>query len=180
MIPRHNVFISYHHRNDEAYKREFERLFSESYKALESQAVSEGDIDPRLPTDLIRARIRDKFIRIATVTVVLIGEETWKRRHVDWEIASSIRATKLNSRTGLLGIILPTYPRSDVSKYTKSTIPPRLWDNINCGYASIHNWTSDPEAVALWIHNAYTRRSKQLPDNSRDSFIRNKNSCGWT
>ncbi len=122
MSSRHNVFISYHHKNDEAYKIEFERLFSGIYDILETKAVTDGDIDPYLKTETIRQKIRDEFIRNASVTVVLIGSETWKRKHVDWEISSSIRDTQLNSRTGLLGIILPTYPRrKDRTPTTKAT-----------------------------------------------------------
>ena len=86
MSNRHNVFVSYHHKNDERYKIEFERLFSGVYDILETKAVSDGDIDPYLQTETIRQKIRDEFIRDASVTVVLIGSETWKRKHVDWEI----------------------------------------------------------------------------------------------
>ncbi len=102
MSNRHNVFISYHHKNDELYKLEFERLFSGVYDILETKAINDGDINPFIKTETIRQKIRDEFICTASVTVVLIGSETWKRKHVDWEISSSIRDTKLNSRTGLI------------------------------------------------------------------------------
>ena len=55
---------------------------------------TDGDIDDSLATDTIRQRIRDNFIRDATVTVVLIGPCTWQRKYVDWEIGSSLRATR--------------------------------------------------------------------------------------
>lgn len=179
MINRHNVFISYHHQNDEAYKLEFERLFSGIYDIMETKAVSDGDIDPYLNTETIRQNIRDYFIRSATVTVVLIGSETWKRKHVDWEISSSLRKTQLNPRTGLIGIILPTYPRTDTSKYSRGTIPPRLYDNIDSGYASIHNWSNDPTIVQNWIHEAFKRRDQQNPTNSREMFGKNRSADQW-
>ncbi len=175
---RHNVFISYHHGNDERYKIEFERLFSGVYDILETKAVSDGDIDLHLKTETIRQKIRDGFIRSATVTIVLIGSETWKRKHVDWEISSSIRDTQLNSRTGLIGIILPTYPRTDVTKYSKGTIPPRLQDNLDCNFAEIYNWSEDPYDVQQWIHDAFNRR-KQNPNNSREMFGRNRSTSSW-
>lgn len=174
MTKRHNVFISYHHDNDEYYKERFEELFDEIYDVLETKAVSDGDIDPNLKTETIRQKIRDEFIRSATVTVVLIGSETWKRKHVDWEISSSIKNTKFNSRTGLIGIILPTYPRQDKTKYSRYTIPPRLWDNIDCGFASIHNWSDDPNDVQDWIHEAFLKRNTIDPNNSRDLFSNNR------
>ncbi|MDC9726922.1 MAG: TIR domain-containing protein [Candidatus Thioglobus sp.] len=174
MSSRHNVFVSYHHKNDEDYKLEFERIFSDIYDVLETKAVSDGDIDPYLKTETIRQKIRDEFIRDASVTIVLIGSETWKRKHVDWEISSSIRSTRLNSRTGLLGIILPTYP-----KYSKGTIPPRLQDNIDCKFAKIYNWSDDPSLVQSWIHEAFLRRKRINPDNSRDMFAKNRSDSSW-
>lgn len=179
MTNRHNVFISYHHRNDEVYKMEFERLFCGIYDILETRAVRDGDIDPLANTETIRRKIRDEFIRSASVTIVLIGSETWKRKHVDWEISASIRDTQLNPRTGLLGIILPSYPRVDTTKYHKGTIPPRLQDNLDCGFAEIYNWSSDPYQVQRWIHEAFLRRTRVNPDNSREMFAQNRSSANW-
>ena len=133
-----------------------------------------GDIGTNLKTETIRQKIRDKYLADSTVTVVLIGSETWKRKHVDWEISSSIRETENSSRSGLIGIILPSYPRKDKTKYNSKTIPPRLYDNIKCNFASIHNWSDDPEVVQKWIHDAFLRRDKIEPDNSRDLFKDNR------
>jgi hypothetical protein len=179
MSNRHNVFVSYHHKNDEAYKIEFERLFSGIYDILETKAVSDGDINTYIKTETIRQKIRDEFIRTATVTVVLIGSETWKRKHVDWEISSSIRDTQLNSRTGLIGIILPTYPRTDTNSYIEGTIPPRLYDNQKCGFSKIYNWSNDPHQVQQWIHEAFNRRKQINPDNSREMFGQNRSTSSW-
>jgi len=179
MSNRHNIFISYHHKNDEAYKAEFERLFFRIYDIFETKAVSDGDIDPYTKTETIRQKIRDEFIRSASVTVVLIGSETWKRKHVDWEISASIRDTHLNPRTGLIGIILPTYPRSNAREYLKGTIPPRLQDNLECGFAKIYNWSNDPDTVQQWIHEAFRRRRQATPDNSREMFGKNRSSYSW-
>ncbi len=130
MAQRHRVFISYHHALDESYKDTFELSFGNVFGAIVPGSVSNGDIDPNLPADTIRQKIRDEYLRDTSVTVVLIGAQTWQRKHIDWEIGSSIRQTKANPRSGLLGILLPTYPRNDPSKYNPHTIPPRLYDNI--------------------------------------------------
>ncbi|KAF3978646.1 MAG: TIR domain-containing protein [Methylococcales symbiont of Iophon sp. n. MRB-2018] len=179
MNNRHNVFISYHHANDENYKNEFERLFSGVYDILETKAVNDGDISPYAGTEATRQKIRDEFIRSASVTVVLIGSETWKRKHVDWEISSSIRDTKLNSRTGLLGIILPTYPRNNAFEYNHCTVPPRLYDNIECDFAKIYNWSDNPQEVQNWIHEAFNRRKQIPPNNSGDMFGQNRSNNSW-
>jgi hypothetical protein len=176
---RHNVFISYHHANDEYYKNKFERLFSGIYDILETKAVNDGDINPCASTEATRQKIRDEFIRNASVTVVLIGSETWKRKHVDWEISSSIRDTKLNSRTGLLGIFLPTHSNYDKDKYSKGIIPPRLSDNVDCNFAKLYDWNTDPNIVQNWIHKAFNRRKQIIPDNSRSMFGGNKSNNSW-
>lgn len=173
MTQRHKVFVSFHHK-DEEYRDKFEEIFADKHDIMVSKSVQIGDIDENLPADRIRQIIRDEYLRDSTVTVVLIGEESWKRKHVDWEIGSSIRSTKYSSRSGLLGIILPSYPREDKTKYNRYTIPPRLHDNIECDFATIHNWSKSPTTVQKWIHEAFERRNEISPDNSYPSFGKNR------
>ncbi len=180
MSNRHKVFVSYHHELDESYKKIFELRFGNVFGAIMPGSVQVGDINPGLPAETIRQKIRDEYLRDTSVTVVLIGAETWQRKHIDWEIGSSIRHTEFNPRSGLIGILLPTYPRADKSKYNRRTIPPRLHDNIACGFASIHNWSEDAATVQGWIHQAYLRKSTKLPDNSRPSFAKNRTGSAWT
>lgn len=179
--PRHKVFVSYHHANDQLYRNYFEEFFSNSYDIMVSKSVQIGDISPLLNTETIRQKIRDEYLRDSTVTVVLVGAETWKRKHVDWEIASSIRNTQYNPRSGLIGIILPTYPRpiNEPNNYYHYTIPPRLHDNIQCGFAKIYNWSSDPSSVQSWIHEAFIQKNNINPDNSFPSFINNRSGERW-
>lgn len=178
---RHKVFVSYHHANDQYYRNRFEQLFSGAYDVMVSKSVQIGDINTYLPTETIRQKIRDEYLRDSTVTVVLVGAETWKRKHVDWEIGSSIRNTQFNPRSGLIGILLPTYPRpyNEPNNYTSNTIPPRLHDNIKCGFAKIYNWSEDPKVVHDWIHEAFDRRNKINPDNSYDNFVNNRSGERW-
>lgn len=172
MAKRHKVFVSYHHANDEDYRNEFDRLCNGN--VLVSKSVQLGDIDPNLNAERTRQIIRDKYLRDSTVTVVLIGTKTWKRKHVDWEISSSIRQTKYNSRNGLLGILLPSHPSYNTGSYDPYIIPPRLHDNVYNGFAKIYNWTNDSYQIQKWIHEAFNRRNDVLPDNSRDLFRNNR------
>lgn len=178
--PRHNVFVSYHHDNDQNYRNAFENLFANVYDIIVSRSVQIGDIDPNLQTDTIRQIIRDEYLRDSTVTVVLIGTETWKRKHVDWEIGSSIRQTRYSSRSGLLGILLPTYRISEPNKFDPYTIPPRLYKNFQCGFAKIFVWNNNPLDVSGWIHEAYQRRNTVNPDNSYLSFVNNRTGQRWS
>jgi len=176
---RHKVFVSYHHLNDQWDREQFDQLFSEYYDIMISKSVQIGDIDPNLKTDTIRQKIRDEYLRDTTVTVVLIGKETWKRKHADWEIGASIRHTKLNPRSGLLGIFLPDHLDYGRDKYNPYIIPPRLHYNTKCGYAKLYHWSDKPAIVAQWIHEAFDRRSKIEPDNSYPSFIYNRSGERW-
>ena len=185
MGDRHRVFISYHDgRKDPStggdllWRERFEAIFHHHAEVLISGAVQEGDIDPMIRTDTIRQRIRDEYLRNTSVTVVLVGERTWQRKHVDWEIGSSLRHTEFNPRSGLLGILLPSYPGYPRS-YNPKTIPPRLHDNVECGFATLHWWSEDPLTVKNWIHQAYLRKNTVLPDNSRDQFARNRIGTHW-
>ncbi len=177
--PRHKVFVSYHHDNDQYYRNEFERLFAAQNDIMVSRSVKDGDIDTNLPTETIRQKIRDEYLSDSTVTVVLIGTETWKRKHVDWEIGSSIRQTRLSSRSGLLGILLPSYPGYAKNSYNSQTIPPRLFDNLENGFAKLYCWNESPSSMQQWIHDAFERRNKFQPNNSRLSFGKNRTGEFW-
>ncbi len=180
---RHKVFISFQHGNPlidpkcgQKWKERFEFLFHQQFGSMISKSVQDGDIRDGILTETTRQKIRDEYIADATVTVVLIGPETWKRKHVDWEISSSIRETKNNSRCGLLGILLPTYPDYNriTNQYNPYTIPPRLYDNIKKGYASIHLWNENSNTVQDWIHKSFERRKTIIPDNSYPLFGNNR------
>ena len=177
---RHKVFISYHHNNDQWDREKFETLFANYYNIILSKSVQIGEINPLLPTETIRQKIRDEYLRDSTVTVVLIGKETWKRKHVDWEIGSSIRNTKLNPRSGLLGIFLPDHPDCGRDKYNPYIIPPRLYYNAKCEYADLYDWSDDPSTVDSWIRNAFDKRFTVQPDNSYPSFTNNRHAERWT
>lgn len=178
-IPRHKVFVSYHHGNDQYYKDLFVQMMG--YDIVD-RSVDDGDIDDTgMKTEAIRQRIRDEFIREATVTVVLVGTCTWQRKHVDWEIGSSLRDTKRNSRCGLLGIVLPSHP---MGMHDSRLVPPRLADNCRglFPFAELHSWSGDSQTVRRWVHVAFERRFKVQPNNARDQFRNNRSGdCakGW-
>ena len=186
-IPRHKVFISYYHADDQVYK---DRLV----QALDSKAidksVSPGDIhDENLPLDEIRRRIRDDHIADATVTIVLIGPCAWQRKHVDWEISASIIDRRNNKRCGLMGLLLPNHPdyRKRPQDRDPRLLPPRLAHNIggNDPFAAVYDWPKNglSKKVLPKIHAAFLRRNKPAwPDNGLSLFRNNRTGdCrrGW-
>lgn len=183
--PRHRVFISYHH-DDQEYKDRFVQVMGDD---IVDESVGDGDINSNIAVDTARRQIRDGFIQDATVTVVLIGPCTWQRKHVDWEIGSSLRHTRRNPRCGLLGILLPNHPdgRQRTKRYNPNLIPPRLADNCNGNnpFAKIYYWPNQQEIVSVrdWIHTAFERRHQNPPPiNNRPQFGHNRSGrCadGW-
>ena len=181
--PRHRVFISYHDE-DRDWKAKFSRQMGEH---IIDRSVKIGNIDDtNIKTETIRQRIRDNFLRDSSVTVVLIGPCTWRRMHVDWEIGSSLRDTKRNPRSGLLGILLPNHPDYNKNGYNSRLMAPRLADNLEGEdpYAVIYRWPTNwaPVRIKRWIHRAFTRTKGTPPNNGRPQFVRNRRrkcSEGW-
>ena len=104
---RHKVFISYHHSSDQRYKDALVE-FGEKHDIFLDQSVNTGDISDHLTDEKIREMIRDEYLRDSSVTIVLVGTETKGRKHVDWEIYSSMIDGRVNKRSGILVVNLPT------------------------------------------------------------------------
>ena len=102
----HKVFISYHHDRDQE-RKDFLINFGVNNSILVDRSVDTGDISDELSDEQIRRTIRDKYLRDSTVTVVLVGRETKHRKHVDWEIHSSMYDGTVDRRSGIVVINLP-------------------------------------------------------------------------
>ena len=106
-ITKHKVFISYHHDNDQWYKEELLRLNKESEIFIDG-SVDTGDIDDTLSNERIRQIIRDDYLKDTTVTILLVGTETKNRKHIDWELKSSMINGSINKKSGILVVNLPS------------------------------------------------------------------------
>ena len=139
-MTRHKVFVSYHHKNDQKYRNDFEDLFANQHDIMISKSVQIGDIDTNLKTDTIRQKIRDEYLRDSTVTIVLIGSQTWQRKHVDWKLGQvlGVRYIALGQDYLVLFCL-----RIRVMTQKNTTDIPFLQEfhdeDIECGFASIHN-----------------------------------------
>ena len=104
---KHKVFISYHHENDQLYKEKLVRIGKE-FSIFVDKSVDTAQISDSLSDQQIREKIRDRYLRDSTVTIVLAGKETKRRKHVDWELYSSMHDGSVNRRSGILVINLPS------------------------------------------------------------------------
>lgn len=169
---RHRVFVSYHHK-DEYYREEWDRLFGHLFL---STSVGPGEIDDSNSADYIKRLIQENYISHSSVIVVLVGPQTYCRKHVDWEISAGLNK-KVGGYSGLLGIWLPHHPDFGTS-WKAPTTPARLADNLSSGYAKAWNWTEDPAHVSARVEQAFRDRldKQHLIDNSRPQLARNL--CG--
>lgn len=104
---KHKVFTSYHHANDQWYKEELLRL-NKSHDIFIDSSVDTGDIDENLDDNTIRQKIRDEYLKDSSVTILLVGTETKNRKHIDWEMYSSMFDGTVNKKSGILVINLPS------------------------------------------------------------------------
>ena len=163
--PKPKVFISYHHDNDQWDYDRFSELFSNSYDILYDSSVDRNIRSDDAEYQM--RRIREEYITGTSITIVLCGKETYKRKFVDWEIC-----TTLNKEHALLGINLPDNPMTNNGKYV---VPARLHDNIQSGFAGWMQWSNDPKVVAQVIDSAREKaKNTSLIHNSRQTMKRNQ------
>lgn len=114
-IAKHRVFISYYHHDDQRYKdylikmQEFNIETMQMQSIFEDFSVHEKEIDDAgLSSEQIRCIIRDEYIKDATVLILLCGENTKKRKHIDWELHAAMYDSPANRQMGIIVINLPT------------------------------------------------------------------------
>ena len=155
----HKVFISYHHANDQWYK---ERLveFGKLHSIFLDRSVDTGDIPEEWSDQRIRQVVRDYYLRDSTVTIVLVGEGTRRRKHVDWEIYSSMYDGTVNKRSGIVVINLPGISEEGIAPYgggERALVYPDV-------------------PSSSWVHvenrAEYERRYPYMPDRIIDNLMR--------
>ncbi len=192
----HKVFISYHDANDQKFKEALLRI-NDQHTIFIDQSVDTGDISDELDDATIRERIRDEYLRDSTVTIVLVGLETKGRKHVDWEIYSSMYDGRINKKSGVLVVVLPEASQGNfhVSHDREKEIYPsttnwttvttraeyerlypylsdRLIDNLLASGAkiSVTTWETviaEPAALEFLIHATSEDRATNTYDISR-------------
>jgi len=159
------VFVSYHHENDQLYYDRFAALFADGYDIIRDTSI-ERRIDSD-DSDYQQQVIREQHITGSSITVVLCGAETWKRRWVDWEIHMT-----LNREHALLGIALPT---AATNVRGQIIVPDRLLSNINSGFAHWIEWTEDPSVLRAAIDAAKEKaRWTRNIENSAPRMVRSR------
>ncbi|MGF6575178.1 hypothetical protein ABH945_007307 [Paraburkholderia sp. GAS333] len=162
---KRKVFVSYHHGGDQAYYDAFSKKFHDDYDVITDNSLERAiDSDD---VNYVMRRIREDYITGTSCTILLVGKKTWGRKYADWEIKAT-----LDKQHALIGIQLPTLQQGPNGNVT---VPDRLHDNIQSGYALWLTWaafTASAQACTSYIEQANSR-DKKLIVNDRDRRLRN-------
>lgn len=176
------IFVSFHQEDELAasiWLRRFEQYFSEirtlGLSELGDEFAEHIESDD---SDYVMRKIREDKIAGTSCTVVLLGQCTWARRYVDWEIAATLRNFTDSPRGGLIGVQLPGAEGQQLK------LPPRLALNVqkeqglDVGYARVYPPAPSDKTIARWVDDAVTRREEMDPATGSvaDLMVRNR-SC---
>ncbi len=167
--PKRRVFVSYHHDSDQWWYERFAEYYGDRLELFTNRSLEEPIDSDNL--SYVHRTIREGNITGTSVTIVLCGPETWKRKCVDWEIGST-----LNMDHGLLGIGLPTAALTDDRQHVR--VPDRLQRNYANGYAPWLGWTNaaapSPQALLSALEDAAVRSTRAQADNALPFMTRNR------
>ena len=168
---RHKIFISFYHKDNQEYK---DYIHDYLCADLIDKSVSDGEYDSDLADEYIKRLIREDKITDSSVVVVLVGTNTYRRKHVDWEIYAGLRKS-INGRSALAGILLPEVHISSDNKYSLDGLPGRLADNVKSKYAMIYTWDYAKNHFYEIVDRAYQEKKgkEDMADNSRLQMRRN-------
>lgn len=154
----HKVFISYHHANDQWAKESLVKWAEENNIFIDG-SVDTGDIPGNWSDEKIREEIRDEYLRDTSVTIILVGTETKNRKHIDWEIYSSMYDGKKNKKSGIIVIYLPSVQATG---------------SVHVGHGAKEKTLVHPE-INNWIsidsRSEYERRHPYLPARIIDNLM---------
>lgn len=197
----HKVFVSFHHDNDQKYKDSLVKWGVENNIFIDG-SVDMGEIPDDWTSQQIREYIRDEHLKDTSVTILLVGTETKNRKHIDWELFSSMYDGKKNKKSGILVINLPsvdckyhtlcsqeekTAVLPDVKNWITITdrteferrypyMPARIIDNLMKPDVNISvvNWSDiNVKNLTLLVDKAYDSRILNDYDMSRPMKMKN-------
>ena len=181
--PRRKCFISYHHADEPEVAR-FLATFDHSHDKFISRGIGAtmaGDIVASSNDDYVMSRIRELYLSDSTVTILMIGNCTWSRRYVDWELKASLRSGEKATPNGLLGIVLPSFTSGQYPHRMNANLFDRtagLLSPTDC-YARVVSYPTTTDQLTSALEDAYQARTARthLIRNARSRYMANI-SCG--
>jgi MTH538 TIR-like domain (DUF1863) len=145
---RRKCFVSYHQEDLPQVERFISRFGPRNF--IKRGITLPEEVIKSNNTEYVLRRIRELYLRDSTVTIVLIGQCTWARKYVDWELQASLRRPANGLPNGVLGILL--------NEKTRPSLPPRFELNRDSGYAKYHYYPPNVATLEDWIEDAYQAR----------------------
>ena len=153
---RPTCFVSYHDADFsevEGFIRQFGTEFVPRCIGVTDQDRFVGSLDDHY----IMSCVREECLSDSTVTIVLVGKETWHQRFVDWEIAASLISSSTRTRNGILALPLP-------SMRNRVILPERIRDNLAAGdgalpCATFESYPTSRDSFAAQLGRAAGARS---------------------
>jgi hypothetical protein len=162
---RHKCFITYHGADIDAvttFVDDFADVFIPRVIGV-SESDNFNDPITSQDEDYIKSQIGSKYLSDSTVTILFVGQCTWSRKFVDWELSSSLKDGTVNKRNGLMAITPPDR--------STNTLPSRFSDNLKESdkYARYYYYPKTTSELRSWIQAAFDARTTRshLIDNSR-------------
>ncbi|MCB1909014.1 MAG: TIR domain-containing protein [Rhodocyclaceae bacterium] len=182
-LVRRKVFVSYH-RADEQEVQHFIKWFDHAADAFIARGIGSGmagDVIDSKNSDYIMGRIRSLYLSDSTVTVVMIGNCTWSRKYVDWEVQASLRSGGLSPPNGLIGIRLPSYHGNAYPRRLNLNLLPEkrgLLAPTDC-YARVYDMPRSVAEFRDYVEDAFRARTarRTLIQNPRSRMGRDLD-CG--
>ena len=171
---RHRCFLA-HHAEDAEEVLSFVEAHQDVIIPI-SIGVEDDDFIDSQNDDYVMSQIRAKYLGASTVTIVLVGQCTWARKYVDWEIYSSLRSSSSSSVNGLISVRM--------ASGNNAQRPPRLNANIagpsgKDGYARAYSYPTSPTSLRTMVEDAFIARTtrKHLIATATPRWTYNR-SCG--
>lgn len=127
------IYISCYENNDYDYKNKLiEKNFNRNNMLF--GLINKEDINNEIfrkdKTNFIEI-IKNKFLQDSEVLVLLVGEETKKRKSIDWEIRAAMTKTSLFDKCGILIVYLDDVIKKYHGKIPREILPKIISKNIN-------------------------------------------------
>jgi hypothetical protein len=123
------VFISYVWKDSKKYIEKIKEILIKMKFIPITETI---DLTTGYDDQGIRTIIRDKYMKDCNYVLVLVSKNSWKRKHIDWEISAALRDSKFNPRKAIVAIFMPSYGEKIIRD--TSMTPQRLICNIKNKY----------------------------------------------
>lgn len=189
ILPRRKVFISYF-KGDKPWVDSLIAHYGQPsvgvFIPCAVGVTEEDDFVDSDDVDYIMQAIRDRYLEVTSVTIVIIGPCTHSRKFVDWEIKSSLTQPANGRPNGLLGLEIPP-PRDWGGNPVWHHLPGRFLKNYihnrqDISYARYYVWPSSASDLRRWIEEVYGLASQNayLIENPQDMIRKNLVPCQFS